>query len=81
MAHRQEEEKLLQMLSEPLKNEIAAETNVRVLMDLRVLSTSFSKGLLSVVSKALREMALSPEDVIFKVLSNVADRINRLMIG
>lgn len=67
MAHRQEEEKLLKMLSVALKDEIVAEINVKALMDLSVLSSSFTKRFLTVLATELKENTLSPEEVIFKV--------------
>ena len=67
MAHRQEEEELLKMLSAPLKDDIATEINVRALMDLKVLSSSFTKKFLRLVACELKEIALYPEEIIFRV--------------
>lgn len=71
MSQRQEEEKLLQMLSLPLKEEIVAEINVKALMDVRVLSLSFTKRFLTTLAKELKEHTLSPQQVIFKVVNSL----------
>ena len=67
MVHRQHEEKLLGMLSEQLKDEIVAEINVKALMDLKVLSLSFTQRFLAKLARELKDFTLSPEEIIFRV--------------
>ena len=67
MVNRKEEQELLKMLSEPLKDEIVAEINVKALMDLRVLSLSFSQRFLTKLARELKEKMLSPEEYLFRV--------------
>lgn len=68
MVHREEEETLLGMLSDQLKDEIVAEIHVKALMDLSVLSLSFTQRFLTVLAKNMKEITLSPDQVIFKVI-------------
>ena len=63
------------MLSISLKDEIVAEINVKALMDLRALSSSFTKKFLFILARELKEHTLSPEELIFKVFYHYYDRI------
>ena len=68
MTYRVEEQKVLEMLSVPLRNEISTEINVKAVRDCRVFSHNFTEKFLAVLAKDLKESTLSPEQVIFKVL-------------
>ena len=69
MAQRREEEKVLQMLSLPLRNEVLTEINLTTLTECRILSFSFTRKLLTTLARDLCEKTLSPAEIIFRVSS------------
>ena len=65
--YRVEEQEVLKMLSIPLQNEVLVELNVKALHDCKVFTHSFTQKFLASLAKDLKEITLSPEEIIFRV--------------
>ena len=63
----EEQRQVFKMLSDPLQNEVLTEINGKVLRECRVLAHSFTQKFLNAMAIYLKEITLSPEEVIFRV--------------
>ena len=79
MTYNVEEQKVLGLLSGPLRNEISTELNLKALRNCKVFNNNFTEKFLVVLAKDLKETTLSPEQVIFKVRIRILGLISHLI--
>ena len=68
------EQDLLNKLSTQLKTEVVLESNLLALEKLEFLRNNFSKAVLKNAALRLRQLTFTPEEVIYKVLSQLLAR-------